>query len=701
MDKPKRQPPELVARTAKLVPHLKRGKTVPSFATSYAYESEGEIAESLLGNLYVAIEVLASSRQAETLTDLVIQTVGEYYYNDQSALPSEPVEVLKRFEAAVKATNLELAKFTQAGNAGWVGRMSAVIAILSGSKLHITQAGSADAYLYRAGTATHITAGLQPKEPHRPETTFANIASGQLQAQDKILLATPALFHHIPQNQLKALLHDNTPNAAVKKLSVLFGKVEDADRAAAVVIELTTAEILALQVRPSEPDEVYVGQPASPLAAAKEAAGPVVSGVIATTKQLSQKSAAYGKSTLLPKSKQLSQQAASHARNTLRHQRGRQGLLIALGLVIALISWQAYSASQTRSTEVLARRYDTIFATQQSARQTLAAGDKAAARAALVAAQKDLEALASELGRRNLDRALAKRPRPETDPASVQKLQAQIAADIDRIDGLAKVEPSTVTGFDALKDAQPAHLELVDTKAVLFDAVNGSVYSCDLPSCQLTTTVTKPPGVGTIVATTVAASGDGVYILTSEPAVWLYRPDDKSLQRQAISFGSWPKGKAIASYGGNLYILAEDSSQVYRHIPTAGGFAAKSPYFPAVVAASLSGATSLAVDGSVYVGGGQAGLRRYLAGQLDQTASSLPESFKQPEMIRSIADGSEVLLVSSQSNRIGLVSATDTKLSFTKQYSLGGVERIRQAHVDSKGTAYVLTGDKLVKFPLQ
>ncbi|MBW3538054.1 hypothetical protein KY386_01005 [Candidatus Parcubacteria bacterium] len=697
MEKPQPQPPELVARTAKLVPYPKRTKTVPSFATSYHYEPEGPGEESALGGLYVAIEVLTGRKQAEAVADLVIETMGEHYYN--SSQPADGAAVLERFEAAVKATNQELASFTQAGHAGWVGRMSAVIAVLSGSQLHITQAGSAEAYLYRAGAASCITAGLQPKEPHRPGGTFANIASGSLQPQDRILLATPALFHHIPKNQLKTLIHDNTANAAVQKLSVLVKQLEDADRAAALVIEVTTPQLLALQARPAEPQEAYVGQPSTPLAAAKEAAAPVLSSVVANTKRLGQKGAAYGQSTLLPKTKQLTLKAAKHAGGVLRRRRGRQLALLASVLLMATLGWYTHASRQAAGVEALAKRYDAVFMQQQKAQQALAAGDKTGSRAALVAAAQDLQELAASGRRKALDRALTKRPHPENDPASVQQLQAQITAAIDRIDGLQKVEPAVVTRLDALGEAKPTHFELLGSNVILVDGQKGSIHRYNLPAAKLTPAVAARADIGRVVATTLASSGDGVYLLTAEPAVWLYRAENNSLKRQSISFGQWPKGKAIASYGGNLYILAEDGSQVYKHIPTAGGFAAKSSYFPGAAAAGLGGATSLAIDGAVYIGGGKAGLRRYIAGQLDQTARDLPEPLAQPAQIQSTADGTRLLTLNGDGTRVALLAAGDTRLNFIRQYELKGAGRLHQVRADTKGTAvYALTDGKLLKF---
>ena len=698
------QAPELITRTAKMLPYPKRVKAVPSFATAYYFDTETNPEAAGLGNLYVVIEVLSSPKQAEEVSDLLIETVGHNYYNAGSHFHSRPGAIMQRFEAAVKSANHELADYANRGNAAWVGRMSAVIAVISGSELHVTQTGSAEAYLYRSNATSRITAELQPKGPSRPINTFANIASGQLQTGDRVLIGTPALFRQVSKPDLKARVRDNTPNGAVLKLSELVQADEDADRIAGIVLELTTAELLAMQTRPVEPDEVKIGQPSRPLDVAKEVTRPMVDVVVKKTKELGRQGVGYSQTTLMPSLRQLAIKLTQKLRVALSQRRGRQGFIAVFGILLIVAGWLAYNRAQATELSNLAKRYDSAFSQFERGTQAIAAGQKTVGREELIKAQKDLTALSNHPKHKALDLALAKRPHPENDPAKINQLEAQLALALDQIDGLVRVEPTTVIEFKSLKDAKPTLFEIVGSKLILIDSQNGSsIYSYDLTTGKLTTALASPANLGKVVTSTVSSSGDGTYLLTAEPAVWLYRPEDNTLKRQETSFGQWPKGRAISSYSGNLYILSEDGSQVYKHIPTAGGFSAKQSYFSSGAAATIANSTALAVDGSVYVGGGSSSLRRFASGtRLDVSATGIPDSFSQPGSIHSIgANGNIILMFDAKSNHIGIVSATENTLAFQKQYVAKGLDKVYQVQADSKAsTIFALTNGKVVKFPL-
>src|SRR5215469_10810075 len=131
---------DLITRTAKLVPYVKRPKQAPSYVTAYSYEPLPTEPGAGLGNLYVVLEVLITGRASEEVADLVLETIGDQYYN-QSDPNDNPLE---RFEGAIKATNHELAEHVNRGNAAWIGKLSAVVAIHADGELHVSQTGSAE-----------------------------------------------------------------------------------------------------------------------------------------------------------------------------------------------------------------------------------------------------------------------------------------------------------------------------------------------------------------------------------------------------------------------------------------------------------------------------------------------------------------------------------------------------------------------------
>ena len=96
---------EIISQSAKLLPRAKRIKPVPGFATAYSFEPQTDD-KDYLGNLYVVIEVLSNPKQAENVADLIIETIGNVYFDEKN----ETDNLLDRFELAVKTTNQALSK---------------------------------------------------------------------------------------------------------------------------------------------------------------------------------------------------------------------------------------------------------------------------------------------------------------------------------------------------------------------------------------------------------------------------------------------------------------------------------------------------------------------------------------------------------------------------------------------------------------
>lgn len=680
---------DLVTRTAKLTPYAKRAKSQPGFATAYYYEPEpGE--DAGLGNLYVIVEVLAAAKQSQEVADLIIQAFGEAYYNRTNA----PDEQLERFEASIKAVNQELADYTNQGNAGWVGRISAIIAVLTGDELHLTQTGSAEAFLYRGEAATHISEGLAPKGPHRPISTFGHIASGSLHQDDRLLLTTPALLHHLDKDRLKQTVVDSTANAAATKISEMVAGSDAADRLAAVIIEVTTPEALASQALPEEPEAVQVGQPENVISVAREAALPVAKEVHSRAKSGAKSALEVWRTKVMPRLKPALLGAAGWMRKNLATKRGRQAAIAVAAVLLLFAGFSTLAGSRSKELDTLVGSYDQAVSGWHQAQILNDNGNKDEARTQLQTAKAEAEKLQKSPRLKQLETRLAQREHPEDDPVTVGELIGQINALLDQLDGLTHVSPTELFAFT---EDKPEFIEQVGNRIVMTTGGDTTkIYVYDLGASRVSTS-SPQTNPGKVVATAVNTAGDGVFLLTAEPAVWLFKPDTNSLAKQAISFGEWPRGKDLASYAGNLYVLADD--QVWRHTPTAAGFSGRSGYFTAGAAEAVSGSSVLAVDGSVLLSGST--LRRFVAGKQEQAAEALPDTLKNPRTIQSATEGSMLLLADSQSKRVGVISFDGKTLSPLRQFNIKDTGELKGAVLDTKTrTVYILTGDKLAKFGL-
>ncbi len=681
--------PELIIRTARLVPYAKRPKQVPSYVTAYTYEPLADEPGAALGNLFIVVEVLVSGRAGEEVADLVIETLGSYYY-DRAEDETEP---LQRFEAAVKATNHELAEYVNQGNAAWIGKLSAIAAVQVGSELHLAHTGSAEAFLYRGKAAARISGNQGPVRPAVPSKTFGSIASGALEAGDRLLLATPALIHQLSLTKLRDIIGGTSPSSAIAEITQLL-RGSTSERIAALVVEVTTPELAALQVRSEEPNEIQLGSPDNVLEAAKLAAAPLAQATVTSGKR-AHALAKTGWNRTRPHMRKAGLSAVAALRRFLTGPGAKQRVIIGGAVLVVLISatwyWQAGSAR----TKQLTTRYDQDYRQYQLALGSIANGDKATAKDLLSRLKTELADLHKASGRGQLDSSLKQRHQSEGQPASVADLVTLVSSKLDQIEGLRHVDPLTVASFSGIKNSKPTHFELNGGKAYVFDANNKSaLYVVNLTTNATQTSTADTSKLGDITATTLSATGDGIYILTSKPSVWFYRFDTDSLAEQNAGLGQWPAAKAIASYAGNLYLLGDDV--IYKHVRTYSGFSPKSEYLAASATNGLAGANAMTVDGAVYTIS-SSGLRQYLSGALKANAEA-PSSLTSTRSLRSTAGGNTIVATAPGSKRIGFWDATQ-KLEFSKQYELNGIKALYDATYDAKTkTAYALVDGRLVKF---
>jgi hypothetical protein len=691
---------ELLTRVAKLVPN-KRSKALPGYTTAFAYDPPADT-NTALGKLLIVIEVLAASKQAEEVVDLVIQCMGDSYYNSPGSDYPGADTALKRFEAAIKTTNQELAHYTESGHASWVGKMSAIISVQVEADVHLSYAGSAEAYLYRGPHESQITAGKPTNEPYRANKTFSTIISGELAAGDKILLATPAIFHLIAGTELAQIMKDNSSNGAVHKFGELLVDQPQADRVAALVVELLTPEQAALQVLPDESAEVNVGKKAQPLDGAKTIAAPLAARTLHLAKRGGNGAVAVTKNTVIPRAKAWSLSAVRWLRKALGDKKQRRIILVLAIVVVLAGGWFIRTSLAASSLSKLQTNYQATYALVQKADEQASSGDKAGAQLTLVKAQEQASSLAKDPGLKKLDNKLSHTKHPAADPASVSGLIALINTNLDTLQSLVKVTPTKVADFTTIKDAQPKLLTLVGSRAISFDNHTAASYTYDVSTKQMKVGASNK-SLGDVVAVTAGSNNEGVYLLTSKPSVWLYKPEDDSYTEQTLGIGDWPKGKSIATYSNNIYILADDSSQIYKFGKTLTGFTGKTNYLlSASDISSLAGATAIAVDGSIYAGGVKDGVNRYLAGSFKTSTTDLPSSLMHDRTIHSITDGSALLMVDASSSRLGLLVVTDSAITFKRQYQVMGVNQVMDSATDPKtNVTYVLGDSKLWQVTLR
>jgi hypothetical protein len=660
---------ELITQTARLVPYAKRPKQSGGFVTAYIYEPMADDPGAKLGSFYVVLEVLVSGRASEEVADLIIETVGEHYYNRPLA---ENQTLADRFENAIKAANVELGEHVNRGNAAWIGKLSAVIAVQSGAELHIAHTGSAEAFLYRGHSATRIT-DSSPNRPATPTKTFGSIATGQLEAGDHILLSTPALVHQVPLPRLQSIIGGSSPNTSIA--------------------EVTTPELAALRVRSETPAEIQLGTPETPLASAKMAAAPIAKTTTRSGKMVAGAALSAVKKAR-PHARRLSLTLVDCLRQGLATKKGRYLALVLVALM-ALAALGVMSLSyQNRRSAALVNRYKSAYSNYLKAQQQFGAGNKPDAQAAAQTAHKQIAEL--KPSQHALDAELAKNQSLKSnEPRSLAGLDSQLNNLINEISGLNVVKTTTLATLPS-SAGSPEHFEIYMGKAYIFDSSPSTHPSIvNITNGATVKSKADASNIGVVKYTSISSDNTGIYLLTDKPGVWLYRFSTDTISPITTAFGQWPAGSAIVSYLSNLYLLSD--GVVYKYPKTAVGFS------PPVKSLSLSNpgtsTNALAVDGSIYTAGSSQ-LLRYNSGKL-VSSTDLPTGLGPLSIIRSTGNSSRLVATSTESNRIAVWAIGNSSLSLVGQIELHGVSKLFDATYNSQtGTYYATADHKLVSFQL-
>lgn len=162
------------------------------------FQEPENITSHNLGNLIGILEVTDSSDDSSYIVNYLISVIKKEYFSKPKRGPVESLE------AALHKANLALSKLAEHGNVDWLGKLNALIAVTEKNNLHLSQAGTASAFLLRSKNMTDISDGLSTEEaePH-PLKTFVNVSSGRLELDDKLIITTGSIFNIFSPEELK------------------------------------------------------------------------------------------------------------------------------------------------------------------------------------------------------------------------------------------------------------------------------------------------------------------------------------------------------------------------------------------------------------------------------------------------------------------------------------------------------------------
>ena len=208
---------------------------------------------------------------------------------------------------------------------------------------------------------------------------------------------------------------------------------------------------------------------------------------------------------------------------------------------------------------------------------------------------------------------------PKSDEGrQVAELFSQVAEQLKRAKNSVAAEPQLFYDVGLLKNGSTiGSIGIYETQVALLDERTPTVYELDIRSKN-----------GQIVAggakytrsTHIAIHGEAMYVVVDSGINVAHIGEKKTTTAVVKKSDEWENIAALTAYGGNLYLLDSGASRIWKYVATENGFSKISEYLNPDIFVDFSGATSMAVDGTVWVGTSDGKILRFVGGRQETFA---------------------------------------------------------------------------------
>lgn len=162
------------------------------------------VEDAQLGNIYIVGKISNVPKKKYKNSDFLLSLLAsaikrEFYSNHQRTS-------LEALESALQSANIYLSDFTKKGHDEWIGNLHIACLVFSQNDIYIGQTGNMVIQLFRKGTISNISKKFHGSEEPEPTKTFSNIASGKIEREDKILMATRDISEILSLQKTKELI---------------------------------------------------------------------------------------------------------------------------------------------------------------------------------------------------------------------------------------------------------------------------------------------------------------------------------------------------------------------------------------------------------------------------------------------------------------------------------------------------------------
>lgn len=241
------------------------------------------------------------------------------------------------------------------------------------------------------------------------------------------------------------------------------------------------------------------------------------------------------------------------------------------------------------------------------------------------------------------------------------------------------------------KNAAGSRMVLDGDQLAILDSKNGLIYTLSIEKKSL-----DKYTVSEVKSANIAVEYEK-NIFFFVPGQGLYKVDDSGKAKKIIDadkeLGAVPD---IQVYNGNLYFLAPEKNNIYKYVATENDFSEKTPYIKSGETTSVSDASSLAIDSSVYVAKGNQ-IIKFTAGVPDDFKTVFPED---GVTIHKVLTSKELEKVYAWDKSKGVMYILTKDGTYERQVKSGAFVKADDVTIHDNA-AYTLEKEKIYKVSLQ
>jgi hypothetical protein len=637
----------------------------------FSYEALN-VEEARLGNLYLVGKISNFPSKKQKNFDFILNLTASAIKREFYSRPQR--NTLEALESALQGANIYLTDFAKKGHREWIGNLDFTCLASSNNKIHIGQVGSMFVFLLRENTLSNIARKFsnQPKKSQSLKT-FSNIASGRLEENDKIIIATTDISEIASQQKIKELLSYPSQEHLYNYLTENLKKKSKAkeskiDSLACLILEAKSkSPKIEKEIRPKPMSKITALDLERILNSQSNKFSNIVKNKIQSNSRLSK--------ILIP---------------ILKYHVPKYLLIFFLFLLLILSPYVIrkinYEFKIKQVNNLIKRLQETINRSKLS----LVYQDQSRAQVLLRQADNFLA---------NVSYLLAQVPSQAKEKVnqSIQLIQQELSEQENGLNNIINItQPEEIA--DLSKNSytfNPNGILNLEDKLYLYELSSGFLYKIDLNDIENPTLVFVS-SKDTFKLGTV--QGNSLILLSTPEKIYTYGKDDHydtSLLKPSLE--NTLNIADMTIYDNNLYLLDKGKLNIWKYAPEANSFNGsgwlKKDF------EGLDTAQSLAVDGNIYVSKIDGTIIEYSQGQkIKEFKPNVNPSLNKGGQLFTNKEMKNLYILDSENKRIIVLNKQD---GFITQYISTEFESLKDLWVtpDEK-SIYLLDGLKIYRIEI-